>query len=86
MGIEYMLRVENPDPERFLTILQSLPEVVETDRGFDVGPFGGGWPTATVVLDPEGVYLCDHTCGTSVLDLLVARLTEAFGPVTVEEL
>ncbi len=86
MGIEYTLRVEKPDPERILTILRGLPEAQETDHGIDVGPFGGGWPTATVTLDPEGVYLCDHACGTAVLDLLVTRLTEVFGPVAVEEL
>jgi hypothetical protein len=86
MGIEYALRVEQPDPERIPAILRGLPEAVETDQGVNVGPFGGGWPTATVMPDATGVYLCNHGCGTAVLGMLVARLAGEFGPVTVEEL
>ena len=86
MGFEYALRVEKPDPERITAILRDLPAAQAADRGFDIGPFGGGWPTATVALDPDGVYLCEYATGTGVLELLVTRLTEVFGPVTLEEL
>jgi hypothetical protein len=87
MGIEYTLRVTEPDEERIVALIRLLPEVREMPgQGFEVGPFGGGWPTASVSPDTDGVYFIDYGGGHELLDQLVALLTEAFGPVTVEEL
>ena len=86
MGVEYTLRVDPPDPERILPLLRRLPDSTETDRGFDLGPFGGGWPAASAALDDEGVYFCDHGGGEAQIGLLVKWLAGEFGAVTVTEL
>ena len=86
VGIEYTLRVEPPDPERILPLLRRLPEAVPVNEGFDLGPFADGWATATVMLDPAGVYFCDYGRTGTHLGLLVAWLAGEFGSVTVTEL
>ncbi|WP_020474498.1 hypothetical protein [Zavarzinella formosa] len=86
MGIEYTLRVDPPDPARILPLIHRLPEIQETEQGFNVGPFGGGWPSASLALDPQGVCFCDYARTGTQLGLMVAWLAGEFGRVTVEEL
>jgi hypothetical protein len=40
------------------------------------------------MVEPEGIYFCDHGggAGRALLREVVVRLAEAFGAVTVEEL
>lgn len=93
MGIEYMLRFPSSDQARAAKALRRLPSADEgTSRGlrFD---FGGltptdGSPQATVQVEPDGVYFCDH-CGSSgrtFLGYVVAALAAEFGEVNVSEL
>lgn len=68
-----------------LPLVRRLPEAQETGHGFDLGPFGNGWPTATVMLEPAGLHSCDYGGGTAQLGLLVAWPIGEFGSVTVSE-
>ncbi|WP_020469660.1 hypothetical protein [Zavarzinella formosa] len=86
MGIEYTLQVDPPDPARILPLIRRLPELQETEEGFNVGPFGSGWPSASLSLNPLGVYFCDYARTGTLLGLLVAWLAGEFGSVTVSEL
>lgn len=91
MGIEYRLRFESTDGEEVADVLRRLPAVrAGTPPGnqFDLGDAGHDWPQATVEVEPGGVYFCDHCggAGRALLGEVVARLTSAFGIVTVEEL
>ncbi|WP_020474650.1 hypothetical protein [Zavarzinella formosa] len=84
MGIECTLRVDAPDPARILLLIQRLPEVRETEHGFAVGSYGGGWASASLSLDPQGVCFCDYARTGTQLGLLVAWLAGEFGRVSVK--
>lgn len=89
MGIEYRLRLSAPDAEAVAAVLRRLPAAQEApDYRFEVGAAVGGWPQATIQVEPDGVYFCDHLGGTgrALLGEVVARLVSMFGAVTVEEL
>jgi hypothetical protein len=90
MGIEYSLRFTAPSEEVVAEAVGCLQGVVESP--FEpAGPgtrfdLGGG--EATAIVEPGGLYFCDH-CGGSgraFLGQVVARLVSVFGSVTIEEL
>jgi hypothetical protein len=91
MGIEYKLRFSAADTEAVATVLRRLPAVREApppDRRFDLTVSGREWPEATVRIESDGAYFCDH-CGGSgraLLGEVLARLVSAFGAVTVDEM
>jgi hypothetical protein len=93
MGIEYKLRFNAADAGAVAAELRRLPAVREAaapGHGFDLGSGASDrdWPQATIVVEPDGAYFCDH-CGGSGrawLGEVVALLASAFGAVTVEEL
>ena len=91
MGIEYRLRFKAPSRETIAEILRKLPMVAEATQPaprFDLGAAGQVGPQASVQLEPDGVYFCDHCAGSgpALLGNLVVVLVSAFGAVTVEEL
>lgn len=91
MGIEYLLRFAALDPAAVADVLRLHPQVRDAQPprdGFDYGSAADGWPQATAGVEPDGVYFCDHCGGQgrAILGELVARLTSAFGPVTIEEM
>jgi hypothetical protein len=55
---------------------------------FEFGSPGDSWPQATVHIETDGLYFCDHCGGEGrvVLGEVVAALVSAFGTVTIEEL
>lgn len=93
MGIEYRLRFRFSDPAQLHAAVRRIPGALEvsepTPRFEFLNPFAPQQrPDATVILENDGVYFCDH-CGENgdhLLGEVTARLTAAFGPVALEEL
>jgi hypothetical protein len=92
MGVEYRVRFSAPDAEAVAAVLRQFPaarEVGAPALRFDLGSASGGyWPQATVQVEPDGVYFCDHGDGSgrAWLGEVIARLVSAFGSVTIDEL
>lgn len=93
MGIEYRLRFSFSDPNAVTLLLRRLPNIQETtspSTSFDflTPESTNKLPEATVTIESDGLYFCDH-CGGSgraLLGIVVACMVSKFGPVAVEEL
>jgi hypothetical protein len=92
MGMEYTLRLEGAEPEAVTALLRrrwGAHERPGSPGAFDVpaGGQAGGTPHATVQVDRDWVYFCDHGgVGEQILGRVVAWLAREFGSVTVAEL
>jgi hypothetical protein len=92
MGIEYKLEFSCSDPaELRASLLRVLGAGAAADRQgavefrHEIAEKGG--PDATVVVEPYGLYFCDHGGhGRDYLGRVVAIVTSEFGPVSVSEL
>lgn len=92
MGIEYKLKFSAPDAKTVAMLLRRVPSAKEMstpDHRFELGTKASDRdiPDATVIVEPDGAYFCDHgRAGRELLGILVARLVSEFGEVTVTEL
>ena len=93
MGIEYSLGFAAPSSEAIADVVRRLPAVRELhapDHRFVLGldESVSDWPEATVIMETGGLYFCDHCGGggQAAINVVVAAMTSAFGPVAVEEL
>jgi hypothetical protein len=92
MGIEYRLQFNAPDAEAVAAVLRRVDAAREgppPEYRFDLGISGSDqrWPQATVQVESDGAYFCDHcgALGRALLGEVVARLVSAFGAVTIIE-
>jgi hypothetical protein len=93
MGIEYRLRFNAPTAEAVAGVLRRVDAACEApppEYRFDLGIAASdrGWPQATVQVESDGAYFCDHggASGRALLGEVVARLVSAFGAVTIDVL
>jgi hypothetical protein len=92
MGYEYKLQFVAPDANAAAAVLRRLPlarELSTQELSFELGAkvSDRGMPDATVKVEPDGAYFCDHSGeGRKVLGIVLARLVSEFGAVTITEL
>jgi hypothetical protein len=91
MGLEYKLRFAFPDAESVASVLRRLPMVREVHRTKSEFEFravenNGSMPDALAHVQQDGLYFCDNGgTGTEFLGLVLSRLVNEFGPVTVAD-
>ena len=92
MGIEYKLRFRFPDAQSVGDSLRRLPmayEVAQANIDFEFrSPENlSSMPDASAHVEEDGLYFCDYGgMGRQFLGVIVARLVDRFGSVTVAEL
>ena len=92
MGYEYKLKLGVGCGENIETVLKALSSY---DKSYEVGgrvchDFRietniGEMPSATVEIEDEGLYFCDHGTGAEILNELQRILAVRFGPVQCNE-
>ena len=90
MGIEYRLRFAASNADEVTAIVGRLPcaRRMGSSDSFELHAPGTAstGPDATFQVEPCGAYYCWHGgSGREILGLLIARLVDRFGAVTVED-
>ncbi len=90
MSYEYRIQFKVLDINSVANIFRKMPSIQEVPsmaNKFNMGEFSDK-PEATIVVESDGVYFCDH-CGADgnrFLGVVVSSLVKKFGPVTIVEI
>jgi hypothetical protein len=95
MGFEYKIQIASMNPEAFSRFLRNSSFFAEYDEQYRLynlrlpgSTAEAGMPDASVKLEADGIYLCQHQagCRDAMMQLLMEEARRQSNDVTVEEL